>query len=77
MSIDTPSGNNQLHGTAMAAFQQNTRGKTQQVMQIQRKSKRHKADALLYQDLTVPTPVKKNIESSSYLDMVTQDVSEQ
>ena len=48
MKINTPTRKRQLHGTAMAAFQQHIHGKTHPIMQ--RKSKRHKADVLLYED---------------------------
>ena len=63
MKIDTPTGKRQLHGTAVAAFQQHIHGKTHPIMQIQRKSKRCKADVLLYENLTIPVPTKKHIEN--------------
>ena len=47
MKIDTPTEKRQLHGTAMAAFQQHIHGKTHPILQIQRKSRRRKADIIL------------------------------
>ena len=47
MKIDTPTGKRQFHGTAMAAFQQHIHGKTHPILQIQRKSRRRKADIIL------------------------------
>ena len=60
----------------MAAFQQHIHDKTHPILQIQRKSKRHKAN-VLYEDLTIPVPTKKHIENPNYLNMTVQDVLQQ
>ena len=72
-----PTGKRQLHGTAMAAFQQHIHGKTHPIMQIQRKSKRRKTDVLLYEDLTIPVPTKEHIENPNYLNIIAQAVLQQ
>ena len=77
MEIDMLTRKRQLHGTAMAAFQQHIHGKTHPIMQMQRKSKRRKADVLLYEDLTIPVPNKKHIENPNYLNMIAEDVLQQ
>ena len=77
MKIDTPTGKRLLHGTIMAAFQQQIHGRTQPVMQIQRKSKRRQANALLYEDLMIPVPTKKHIENPDHLNVITEDVLQQ
>ena len=77
MKIDTPTGKRQLYETAMAAFQQHIHGKTHPIMQMQRKSKRRKADVLLYEDLTIPVPNKKHIENPNFLNMIAEDVLQQ
>ena len=77
MKIDTSTGKRQLHGTAMAAFQQHIHGRTQPVMQIQRKSKRRKVNALIYEGLTMPVPTKKHIENTNYLNVISEDVLQQ
>ena len=53
MKIDTPTGKRQLNGTAMAASQQHIHDRTHPIMQIQRKSKQRKANALLYDYTTI------------------------
>ena len=53
MKIDTPTGKRQLNGTAMAAFQQHMHDRTHPIMQIQRKFKQRKANALLYDYTTI------------------------
>ena len=75
VKIYTPTGKRQLHGTAMAAFQQHIHGKTHPIMQ--RKSKRRKADVLLYEDLRILVATKKHIENSNYLNMIAEDVLHQ
>ena len=75
MKINTPTRKRQLHGTAMAAFQQHIHGKTHPIMQ--RKSKRRKADVLLYEDLRILVATKKHIENSNYLNMIAEDVLHQ
>ena len=77
MKIDTPTGKRQLHGTAMAAFQQHIHGKTHLITQVQRKSKRRKEDVLLYEDLTISLPTKKHIENPNYLTVFAEDVLQQ
>ena len=77
VKIYTPTGKRQLHGTAMAAFQQHIHGKTHPIMQIQRKSKRRIADVLSYEDLTIPVPTKKHIENPNYLNLIAEDFLQQ
>ena len=47
IKIDALTGKHQLHGTAMAIFQQNSQPKTETVMRIQRRSKRHRSNVPL------------------------------
>ena len=75
--IDTPSGKQQLHGTAMAVFQQNVQVKEEIVLKIKRTSKRHRRNVPFYEDLTVFEPAKKSLtQSTSYLEKISNDASE-
>ena len=59
IKTDTPTGKHQLHGTAMAVSQQNSQPKTKTVMRIQRRSKRHRSNVPLYEDINVSEPARK------------------
>lgn len=53
ININTPTGKHQLHVTAMAVFQQKLKPTTKTVMRIQRRSKRHRSNVSLYEDINV------------------------
>ena len=74
IKIDTPTGKHQLHGTAMAVFQQNSQPKTKTVMRIQRRSKRHRSNVPLYEDINVSETVKKSVTTTdSYFAEISED----
>ena len=74
IKIDTPTGKHQLHGTTLTVFQQNSQPKTKSVMRIQRRSKRHRSNAPLYEETNVSEPAKKNvIATGSYFAEISED----
>ena len=56
-----------LLGAAMAVFQKNSQPKTKTVMRIQRRSKRHRSNFPLYEDISLSEPSKKSITALSHL----------
>ena len=52
---------------AMAVFQKISQPKTKTVMRIQRRSKRHRSNFPLYEDISVSEPSKKSITALSHL----------
>ena len=51
----------------MAVFQKISQPKTKTVMRIQRRSKRHRSNFPLYEDISVSEPSKKSITALSHL----------
>ena len=61
ININTPTGRHQLHVTAMAVFQQNLKPTTKTVMRIQRRSKRHRSNFSLYEDINVCEKLSRKV----------------
>ena len=74
MQIDTVNGKDQLHGTAIAVFQQQILPREQATLVIERKKKKCQTDTTVYEKRICYEPVRENLEQKNYLDFVTTDV---